>query len=217
MLLVSVAVVLTAVFLRSYIESSNSVISYPSVLGELEYSGREEGEVVEIRPRYPKEIVSGIPIPPFKRYSIPKGLEVFLKIYGRLPRLPSWLPPYIKYASMYIGPEAVFCFSEEPEKDFRLGNVIIGVTRIYGEPSPQELKSVVEDNPRLKLLKIDDTWIILCEKAYIGDLDVEEKFGVERTPLAWFFKDGFRYSIAVYPPLTTQDLIKIIESMLING
>ena len=212
-----ITVVLAVVFFRFYIETfNNTVITYPSRLGELKYSGKEEGEIINVEPRYP-EGVSGIPIPPFKRYSLLRGLEEFSKKYGRLPRLPAWLPQYIKYASVYMGPVAIFCFSDEPEKDFRFGKVIIEVSYASGEPSFQELREEVEDNPRLKLLKIDDTWIILCEKAYVGDLDVEEKFGVETIPLAWFFRNGFYYSIAVNPPLTSQDLIKIIENMLING
>ncbi|MCD6369759.1 MAG: hypothetical protein J7L38_08210 [Thermoproteales archaeon] len=175
------------------------------------YEGKE-GEVVEINPKFPKG-VRGVFIPPFKRFSLAKGVEEILKIFnGNLPLFPRWLPERMKYASVFIGPVIVICFSDRfmvPEKEFMFANVSIEVTRMDAPP-----EMLLMAPHRGRILKIDSTWVVLATNASTGFWEVENVLGERPLHLAYFIKDGFHYLVSIEKPLTPQDLLRIVESML---
>jgi len=186
---------------------------------EFEYGGDIEGETIEIKklgsPEKPTTATSP-PYPPFKRYSLTSGIQAVLNEYGEVPLLPTWFPEEMKFADVYMGPVTIISFSDRKVSDFRFANITIQVKLYPNPPSLDELNKSVEygkqqGNNDLNLVQIGDTWVVLSEKAGLGDPEVEAMFGP--SPLAWFFKDNYYYIICVKSPLTPQDMIKILESL----
>lgn len=185
-------------------------------VGDFKYGGGEEGEVVQ--PVHLTDILAPIPpYPPFNRYSLDRGVEEAVKTLGKAPMLPEWLPEGMRYAEVYTGPPVVIiCFSDRAIKDFRYANVSIEVSVDNNPPSLETLRTLEESwreqGSDHKLVQVGDLWIVLCEKASPGP-DRAKIFGPSPSPLAWFWKDNLYYIVGVGQPLTTQDLLKIIESM----
>ena len=196
------------------------VITYRSVfpsinidVGKFMYSGREEGEVVQVNPEL-NTTATVPPIPPFQRYSLGKGIEEAIRVFGKAPLLPKWLPESMKYAEVYIGPVVLICFSDRVVSDFTFDNISIEVTGDTNPPSVEELKkeelSWRTYGWNLKLIQVGDIWITFSEKASLGPYG-DEIFGP--SPLAIFWTGNLYYIMSAGSPLTPQDLIKIIESM----
>jgi len=190
-----------------YIHLSSPPIHLNSTLSRLKYGGAKEGETIEVRPRFKG---AGIVIPPFKRYSLQRGLEEIAKKYGVMPKLPHWLPEGMTYAEVYIGPTDMICFSDRKVENFLFANITFEVK--YGVPQPrlEDIKKTIDPDQK-QLIQVRNIWVVLIPKAHSGYLDVEEAFGP--SPFAYFWDDGFYYMVSARSPLTTQDLIKIIESM----
>lgn len=164
----------------------------------LAWSGEYEGEVVEVKYTGPG---IGPMTPPFNRFSLARGIEEFKRIFGRPPLLPTLLPENIKYVDVYIGGSVVIIsFNDKEAESFEESKISIEISYNPKPPSPDDLRKCLKE-PDEKLLQIGDMWVWLKEKAW-GQI-----------PFALFFKDDLYYTIAAWPPITAQDLIKIIESM----
>jgi len=190
-----------------YIHLSSPSIRLNATLSRLKYGGAKEGETIEVRPRFKG---AGIVIPPFKRYSLQRGLEEIAKKYRAVPKLPNWLPEGMAYAEVYIGPTDIICFSDRKIENFLFANISFEIK--YGVPQPrlEDIKKTIDPN-RKRLIQVRDIWVVLIPEAHSGYLDVEEAF--DPSPFAYFWDDDFYYMVSARSPLTAQDLIKIIESM----
>lgn len=189
-----------------------------SRIGDSEYGGEEEGEVVQILTRRIEgvEMSAGPPYPSFERYSLDRGVREILRVYGRAPPLPTWLPEGMMYSEVYMGPVAIICFSAGKVSDFRFANVTIQVAWDPHLETLDDLRRAEESWKQqgwddLKLVQIGETWVVMHERASLGDPEAEAMFG--RSPVAWFWKDGFYCVVCVKSPLTPQDLTNIIEAM----
>lgn len=175
-----------------------------------DWSGEYEGEIVEVKKSdWPTSVIGPV-IPPFRRFSLAKGIDEVIQRYQQAPLLPTWLPEGMRYADVYIGPVVIICYSDREVEDFRFANITIEISpSSYRVPSPEDLNRTLRHGE--KLIQVGNIWVELVEKAHFGYPEVEEAFGP--SPLAWFSKDGIYYMVGVKSPLTPQDLIKIIENM----
>lgn len=175
-----------------------------------DWSGAYEGEIVEVeKPDWPTSVIGPV-IPLFRRFSLARGIDEVIQRYHQSPLLPAWLPEGIRYADVYIGPVVIICYSDREVKDFRFANITIEISPAsYREPTPDEFGKFL--TPEENLIQIGDIWVVLTEKAHFGYPEVEEVFGP--SPHAYFTLNGLYYQVGVKSPLTSQDLIKIIENM----
>jgi len=169
------------------------------------WSGQKEGETIEIEPDWSASVAAPY-VPPFERFSLARGIDEAIKrLNGKGPLLPTLLPEGIKYADVYVGPDVIICYSYGGAEDYRSGNMGIeispGPRRV---PTPEELKPYLY--PDQKLIQIGDKWVVITDEAHDwerGELYI----------LATFYCDNLRYSVWARPPLTSQDVIKVIENM----
>ncbi|MBS7634272.1 hypothetical protein KEJ34_02070 [Candidatus Bathyarchaeota archaeon] len=177
---------------------------------EFKYSGNAEGEIIEARVKTPPGYFGSVPpLPPFKRYSLVTGIDLIVKQWKMSLLLPTWLPEGMKYADVYIGPVIIITFSYEKTEDFMGGE--FGIQIKMGNPpgTLDELNKTVEPSKRegdkyIELMKMGDIWAVVAKKRPNTSFI-----------MAWFFYKGEYYYIVDVksPPLTLQDLVKIIESM----
>ncbi|MEM1582073.1 MAG: hypothetical protein QXK89_06145 [Candidatus Bathyarchaeia archaeon] len=129
-LVVLLIVPLTLLQLYSY------PISEPLELSNLSWSGSVEGETVI---PVVKKLNFGLwhcpPYPPFKRYSLVKGIDEIRTGWCEEPYLPTWLPRDIRYADVYIASVAIIAFGDIETEDFRYAKVVIQFVGPTLEPS----------------------------------------------------------------------------------
>lgn len=169
-----------------------------------QWSGQAEGETVTINPNWPA-IVGGLDIPSFNRFSLTGGVDEAAKKLGSVPMLPTLLPEGMTYADVYVGPVVIIAYSYRSTEDYTFADMGIEISHApYNVPTPEQIKSNLM--PPLQLIQIGDMSIILNPKANVRD---------ETVVYACFCYGDLYYQVGAKPPLTGEDLIKIIGSMKI--
>lgn len=174
-------------------------------IASFNWSGQNEGETVKVNPDFPPGVI-GFFMPPFNRFSLVRGIdEAAKRLGGGVPLLPTLLPEGMNYADVYVGPVVHICFSYAPAQDQRFADIVIEISCTSHPSSLEELKGVVSSLPELKLIQVEDIWVIFHEneQSYQGAVYDSGRFD----------HNGLYYQMSARHPLTMQDLIKIIGSM----
>lgn len=210
-LIVLLIVPLTLLQLYSYPTSE------PLELSNLSWSGSVEGEtVIPVVKKLNFGLQHCPPYPPFKRYSLVKGIDEIRTGWCEEPYLPTWLPRDIRYADVYIASVAIIAFGDIEMEDFRYAKVVIQFVGPTLEPgvrreSIEDYRRMVEGSGDLgsvkKVIRVGDIWVDLAIDAPVPEGPYE------RCHFASFWIEGNYYIVTVNPPLTPEDLLKIIESM----
>jgi len=205
LLLTLLIVVVAVLALSSNIFSAHDIRLVNVDATSLQWSGQNEGELVESRPSPLRDGLIGGLESSFNRFSLAVGVNKALERLGRVPLLPTLLPEGMKYADVYVGPDVVVTYGYEPGQDIHSGEIGIEISPgPYRVPTPEELRTYL--SPEYQLIQIGDKWVEITDRAISG-------WNGERFNYANFVYDGLDYGIGARYPLTTQDLIKIIESM----
>lgn len=211
--LLLVAVVALSVYSFSKpvnITSSNTTSSNTKFaivnMDSFNWSGQNEGETIVPESHssspYPEPAY-----PPFSRFSLIRGINEAPKRLGSVPMLPTLLPEGMNYADVYIGPTVDICFSYKATQDPRFADIVIEISRTGYVPSTEQRKNSASTFPGFKLIQVGDTCVVINENAHDWDQGTTYI-------LADFFYNNLHYVFSARPPLTTQDVIIMIESMI---
>jgi len=128
--------------------------------------------------------------------------------------LPTKMPDNISLVAIYYKPPVIILSYRDREvTDYRYDNVTIQISMLTHTPPPlKELKKIAEKDPdNLKVLNINGARGIIIEKARWGDPELQKLY--EPSPYAYFWLGNHYYTVSATPPITSDQLIKIIKSM----
>jgi len=203
-LLVSLAIImlyLAALTILTYMPVNTN----PITTNGFQYSGESEGEMVQITPQ--SEVVFGITMPTFKRYSLSTGLEEIQATFGKTPSTPKWLPEGMKYADVYISDSVVvLTFSDKKTENFYDANVTIELHFSANPPSNEQLRAEYESTKQHDLPNSFE-----LNGVYVNVIIANDKVS---SSAAWFWKNGIYYIVGISPPLRSEDLTEIIKSII---
>ena len=186
----------------------------------------KKGEYIPpISPSYPPGVI-GPALPPFRKFSLEDGIKIVSLITGKEPMIPKWVPEDLKYSAAFLLdsplPRAlvIVCYDDKPISHFHGKEMIqisMQISTHHGKvPDPEYLKRRVEEEQKrgkpVELLKIGEIYVRICKKArYLAPNGT-----TIRIPIATFWDDTYIYYVGVRPPLTVEDLIKVVESMILG-
>jgi len=213
LIVVALILIIVVIFSLLYFPSKHETLS----LLKLSWSGRVEGEIVTLVVRKLNFGIESLPgYPPFERFSLVRGIEEIRSRWCEEPYLPTWLPEDIRYADVYIHSIAIIAFGDREMESFLYSKVTIQFVGPRLEPKErreniEEYKRTVEGPGALgsirKAIKVGDIWVDLAINAPVP------AGPYERCHFALFWIEGNYYIVTVKPPLTPEDLLKIIRSM----
>jgi len=127
--------------------------------------------------------------------------------------LPTKMPGNITLVAIYYKPPLIMLsYSDKEVKDYRYDKVTIEVYMgSQVPPSLEELKLTAEKEPNNQVFSINSARGILIENARWGDPELQELYG--SSPFAYFWLGNHYYMISVVPPITSDQLIEIIQNM----
>ena len=178
-------------------------------------------------PNFPPEVVGGIVIPLFRRFSLEDGIKIMELLTGKKPMIPKWIPKSLRYSAAFLPdspglPRAlvIVCYDDKPISHFygkEMIQVSIEIATHHGRvPGSEDLKRLVEKEQKsgkpAELLKIGEIYVYICKKAR----DLAPNGNVIRIPMTIFWDDTYCYTMCVRPPLTAEDLIRVVESMILE-
>jgi len=138
--------------------------------------------------------------------------------------LPTWMPKGFKLTMIYYKPPVILLvYSDRGITDYKYANVTIEVSLwYYGPPTKEELEDIASRSNNdmharankvvTKVVSVKNTWVLLTENARVGFPGLKPPYNIV-TLADFIYSDKHHYEITILPPLTTQDLINIIESM----
>jgi hypothetical protein len=207
-LLPLISIVLAVVVSAFYFSSSgNPVVSKTTFTNvnrnNLQWSGQNEGETVNIEPDY-QEGIRGIQVPPFYRYSLVEGLNKATERLG-VVLVPTLLPEGIAYSDVYIGPVVDLCFSYNKTQDPSYADIVIEISRVSVVPSVDDMRTNL--SPGFQLVQAEDKWVKIFNN-YHYDASTGQSWA-----FGYFYYGNLYYTVDAKYPLTNQDLATIIGNM----
>jgi hypothetical protein len=127
--------------------------------------------------------------------------------------LPTFMPNQIQLIAIYrLEDNFMLCYSNIEVENYRYANITVEIRKAYSTPSVEDLRQIAAADPDgdTKILNIDDTWVVVVEKAHWGYAELEQLYGP--SPLAYFWRSGHYYMVSVTLPITSDQLIDIIRS-----
>ncbi|MGQ9597355.1 MAG: hypothetical protein ACUVQY_03435 [Thermoproteota archaeon] len=127
--------------------------------------------------------------------------------------LPTWMPGSLKLTMIYYKlPVMVLVYSDSGVTDYRYANVTIETSLWYYNPPTKEELEEVTSKSGGKVANVKGNWVLLMENVRKGFPELKPPYNTG-TIADFVYNDKHSYLIGVLPPLTAQDLIRIIESM----
>lgn len=126
--------------------------------------------------------------------------------------IPTWMPENLKLTMVYFKPPVVvLVYSDRGVTDYRYANASIEISLwYYDAPSNKELEEVSASG--IKIVDVKDVCVQIRENAKRGFSGLKYPYNTV-TVADFIYSDKHHYLISVLPPLTDQDLLKIVENM----
>ncbi len=140
------------------------------------------------------------------------SLEEFLndpKIYEINIYLPTWMPDGIRLVGVYSRP-IILLFADREVPDFWHDNITIEISEAPYIPSLYDLKEVSGKYPNIRIIKIGDSYGLLCMNAKTGP---PVPYRYSTFIQLWIGNYTYIISMPSHSKLTVDDLVKVAESL----